>query len=63
VQAAYYFGEAKVRISNLSNGELSRFSVDKIIILLAQAGRLVHVQVTPRQRVDLYYVCGSRVKL
>ena len=61
MQAANSFGEAQPRISNLLNGELSRSSVDKIIILLAQAGRLVHVQVTPRQRGDLYYARGSRV--
>ena len=61
MQAAYYFAEAQPQISNLLNGKLSRSSVDKIIILLAQAGRLVHVQVTPRQRGDLYYARGSRV--
>ena len=63
MQAAFSFGEAQRRISNLLNGELSRFSVDKIIILLAQAGRHVRVQVTPRQRGDLYNACGSRVKV
>jgi predicted XRE-type DNA-binding protein len=55
VQAAYYFGEAQPQISNLLNGKLSRSSMDKIIIRLAQASRLVHVQVPPRQRGDLYY--------
>jgi hypothetical protein len=61
VQAAYYFAEAQPQISNLLNGKLSRFSADKIIIRLAQTGRHVRVQVTPRQRGVLYYARGSRV--
>ena len=61
MQAANSFGEAQPQISNLLNGKLSRSSVDKIIIRLAQASRLVHVQVPPRQSGDLYYVRGSRM--
>jgi predicted XRE-type DNA-binding protein len=33
-QAAAFFGETQPRISNLVNGEISRFSVDKLINML-----------------------------
>ena len=48
-QAAEYFGETQPRISNLMNGEISRFSVDKLINLLARAGMEVRVEVAPKQ--------------
>ena len=48
-QAAEYFGETQPRISNLLNGEISRFSVDKLINLLARAGMEVRVEVAPKQ--------------
>ena len=47
-QAAEFFGETQPRISNLLKGEISRFSVDKLINMLAQAGKYVHVQVTAK---------------
>jgi predicted XRE-type DNA-binding protein len=47
-QAAKFFGETQPRISNLLKGEISRFSVDKLIIMLARAG--ITVQVETKQR-------------
>jgi predicted XRE-type DNA-binding protein len=43
-EAATFFGETQPRISNLLKGEISRFSVDKLINLLARAGLEVHVE-------------------
>ena len=37
-QAAAFFGESQPRISNLMQGEISRFSVDKLINMLTRAG-------------------------
>ena len=42
-QAAKFFGETQPRISNLINGEISRFGVDKLINMLAKAGIKVRV--------------------
>lgn len=47
-QAAEFFGETQPRISNLLKGEISRFSVDKLIVMLATAG--ITVQVETKQR-------------
>ena len=44
-EAAEFFGETQPRISNLMNGEISRFSVDKLINLLGKAGMQVKVTV------------------
>ena len=44
-QAAAFFGETQPRISNLMKGEISRFSVDKLIKMLARAGMRVRVEV------------------
>ena len=44
-QAAQYFGETQPRISNLMRGEIDRFSVDKLIKMLAHAGMEVRVEV------------------
>ena len=44
-EAAVFLGETQPRISNLMNGELGRFSVDKLIKLLARAGMEVEVGV------------------
>ncbi len=44
-EAAEFFGETQPRISNLMNGEISRFSVDKLINLLGKAGMDVKVEV------------------
>ena len=37
-EAAVFFGETQPRISNLLRGEISRFSIDKLINMLARAG-------------------------
>lgn len=37
-EAAAFFGETQPRISNLMKGEISRFSIDKLINMLARAG-------------------------
>ncbi len=47
-QAAEFWGETQPRISNLMNGEISRFSVDKLINMLAKAGMQVKVEVIPQ---------------
>lgn len=44
-QAAAFFGETQPRISNLMNGEISRFSVDKLLNMLGRAGMHVRVEV------------------
>jgi predicted XRE-type DNA-binding protein len=44
-QAAEFFQETQPRISNLINGEISRFSVDKLINMLARAGMEVKVEI------------------
>ncbi len=44
-EAADFFGETQPRISNLMKGEISRFSVDKLIKMLARAGMRVRVEV------------------
>lgn len=43
-EAATFFGETQPRISNLLKGEISRFSIDKLINLLARAGLEVHIE-------------------
>ncbi|MEM8779803.1 MAG: helix-turn-helix transcriptional regulator [Cyanobacteria bacterium P01_G01_bin.49] len=47
-EAASFFGETQPRISNLINGDINRFSVDKLIIMLKQAGMEVKVEVIPQ---------------
>lgn len=47
-QAAAFFGETQPRISNLLKGEISRFSVDKLIVMLEKAGMTVRVQTKQR---------------
>lgn len=47
-QAADFFGETQPRISNLMNGEINRFSVDKLINMLVQAGMEVNVNVSAK---------------
>jgi predicted XRE-type DNA-binding protein len=43
-EAAQFFGETQPRISNLLKGEISRFSVDKLINMLGKAGIMVKVE-------------------
>ena len=42
-EAAKFFGETQPRISNLLKGAIDRFSVDKLINMLARAGITVSV--------------------
>ena len=48
LQAAAFFGESQPRISNLMKGEISRFSVDKLINMLTRAGMQVEIYVKPK---------------
>ena len=47
-EAAEFFAETQPRISNLLKGEISRFSVDKLINMLAKAGIVVQVETKQR---------------
>jgi len=47
-QAALFFGETQPRISDLINGDIERFSIDKLIIMLAKAGMDVKFEVKLR---------------
>ncbi len=47
-QAAEFFGETQPRISNLINGDIDRFSIDKLVLMLGQAGKQVTVEVTQK---------------
>jgi predicted XRE-type DNA-binding protein len=47
-EAAAFFGETQPRISNLLKGEISRFSIDKLINMLARAGIRVRLETDPR---------------
>ena len=47
-QAANFFGETQPRMSNLMNGEISRFSVDKLINMVVKAGMQVKVEVVSK---------------
>lgn len=47
-QAAVFFGETQPRISNLINGEISRFSVDKLLNMLGRAEIQVKIEVLPK---------------
>ena len=47
-QAALFFGETQPRISDLMNGDIERFSIDKLVIMLAKAGMDVKFKVKLR---------------
>ena len=47
-EAADFFSETQPRISNLLKGEISRFSIDKLINMLARAGLQVRLETKPR---------------
>jgi len=47
-EAAAFFGETQPRISNLLKGEISRFSIDKLINMLARAGIRVRLAREPQ---------------
>ncbi len=44
-QAANFFGETKVRIAALVDGQIADFNVDELISLLSKAGMRVRVEV------------------
>jgi len=47
-QAASFFGETQPRISNLINGDIARFSVDKLLNLLERTGMQVKVEIVSK---------------
>jgi predicted XRE-type DNA-binding protein len=47
-EAATFFGETQPRISNLMNGDIDRFGIDKLVQMLSQAGMDVRVLVTSK---------------
>ena len=47
-KAAVFFEETQPRISNLMRGEIARFSVDKLILMLTRGGMQIDIQVTPQ---------------
>ena len=47
-EAAAFFGETQPRISNLLKGEINRFSVDKLINMLARVGIRVRLETEPQ---------------
>jgi predicted XRE-type DNA-binding protein len=47
-EAAMFFGETQPRISNLMNGDIDRFGIDKLVQMLSHAGMDVRVLVTSK---------------
>ena len=47
-QAALFFGETQPRISDLINGDIERFSIDKLVIMLVRAGMDVRFKVNAK---------------
>jgi predicted XRE-type DNA-binding protein len=47
-EAATFFGETQPRISNLMNGDIDRFGIDKLVQMLSQAGMDVRILVTSK---------------
>ena len=43
--AALFFGETQPRISDLVNGDIERFSIDKLVMMLMRAGMDVRFEV------------------
>ena len=44
-EAAEFFKETQPRISNLMNGDIERFSIDKLVQMIVKAGMQVTVEV------------------
>ena len=44
-QAAKFFQETQPRISNLMNGDIERFSIDKLVIMIVRAGMQIKIEV------------------
>ena len=53
-EAADFFGETQPRISNLLKGEISRFSIDRLINMLARAGLQVSLETKQAAAEQLY---------
>ena len=47
-QAALFFCETQPRISDLMNGDLERFSIDKLVTMLVRAGMDVRFEVNAK---------------
>ena len=47
-EAAEHLEETQPRISNLINGDISRFSIDKLVNLLGKVGMDVKIEVVPK---------------
>jgi predicted XRE-type DNA-binding protein len=47
-EAAIFSSETQPRISNLMNGDIDRFAIDKLIQMLSLAGMEVRVLITPK---------------
>ena len=44
-EAAKFFNETQPRISNLMNGDIERFSIDKLVQMIVKAGMKIKVEV------------------
>ncbi|MEM8830142.1 MAG: helix-turn-helix transcriptional regulator [Cyanobacteria bacterium P01_G01_bin.19] len=44
-EAAEFFNETQPRISNLMNGDVERFSIDKLVQMIVKAGIQIKVEV------------------
>jgi predicted XRE-type DNA-binding protein len=47
-KAALFFGETQPRISDLMNGDIERFSIDKLVQMLCRDGIEVHLEVVTK---------------
>jgi predicted XRE-type DNA-binding protein len=47
-EAAAFFNETQLRISNLMNGELDTFSIDELVQMLDRAGKNIQILVTSK---------------
>jgi predicted XRE-type DNA-binding protein len=47
-KAALFFGETQPRISDLMNGDIERFSIDKLVQMLCHAGIEVRLEVVTK---------------
>lgn len=44
-EAAEFFNETQPRISNLMNGDIERFSIDKLVQMIVKAGMKIKIEV------------------
>lgn len=44
-EAAIFFNETQPRISNLMNGDIERFSIDKLVQMIVKTGMQIKVEV------------------